>query len=52
MRIVTLTEDSKKELQEILQKRSTNSFPKQEEAVAEIIKNVRERGDEAVFSYT
>ena len=41
MRIVTLTEQSKRELQDILAKRSTDSFRKQEDAVAEIIKNVR-----------
>lgn len=52
MRIVTLTEQSKRELQDILAKRSTDSFRKQEDAVAEIIKNVRANGDSAVFDYT
>ena len=52
MRIVTLTEQSKRELQDILAKRSTDSFRKQEDAVAEIIKNVRANGDCAVFDYT
>ncbi len=52
MRIVKLTDASKKELQLTLQKRSTNSFREQEEKVADIIKNVRENGDKAVFDYT
>lgn len=52
MKIVNLTEETKKELQETLQRRSTNSFKEQEEKVAEIIRNVRENGDSAVFAYT
>ena len=52
MKIVKLTDASKKELQQTLQKRSTNSFREQEEKVAAIIKNVRENGDRAVFDYT
>lgn len=52
MKIVNLTEETKKELQETLQRRSTNSFKEQEEKVAEIIRNVRENGDSSVFAYT
>lgn len=52
MKIVNLTEETKKELQETLQRRSTNSFKEQEKKVAEIIRNVRENGDSAVFAYT
>lgn len=52
MKIVNLTEETKKKLQETLQRRSTNSFKEQEEKVAEIIRNVRENGDSAVFAYT
>ena len=33
-------------------KRSPDSYPREEAIVADIIKNVRERGDEAVFEYT
>ena len=33
-------------------KRSPDSYPREEAIVADIIKNVRERGDEAIFEYT
>ncbi len=33
-------------------KRSPDSYPREEAIVSDIIKNVRERGDEAVFEYT
>lgn len=52
MRIVRLNDNTKKNLQSDLLKRSPNSYGKYEAAVAEIISNVRERGDEAVFEYT
>ena len=52
MRIVTLNEETRNHIQENLLKRSPNHYGKYEAAVEEIIKNVREGGDAALFSYT
>ena len=52
MRIVRLNENTKKNLQSDLLKRSPNSYGRYEAAVSEIISNVRERRDAAVFEYT
>ncbi len=52
MRIVELNELSKRDLMEKLLKRSPSSYPIEEKAVSEILGNVREKGDEALFSYT
>lgn len=52
MKIVKLTEDSKKNLLENLLKRSPNSYGQYEQTVAAIIENVKANGDEALFSYT
>lgn len=52
MQIVKLTKDTKKDLLERLLKRSPNSYPEFESRVAEIIQEVKEKGDEALFSYT
>ena len=52
MRIVTLTEETKKNILENLLKRSPNSYGEYEGRVAEIVEQVKQRGDEAVFSYT
>ena len=52
MKIIPLTRESKEELLRTLAMRSTDSFVKQQAAVDEIVRNVRERGDEAVFEYT
>lgn len=52
MRIVALTEETKKNILENLLKRSPGQYGTYEEAVAEIVEAVRERGDEALFSYT
>lgn len=52
MRILTLTEDTRKNLLEDLLKRSPNSYKQYENSVNEIIENVRQNGDSAVFSYT
>ncbi len=52
MRIVQLTENTKKDILSDLLKRSPSSYGEYEETVAEIIENVRENGDEAVFGYT
>ncbi len=52
MRIVKLTEESKSELLDILQKRSPASYTEYENTVNDIISNVRENGDKALFEYT
>ena len=52
MRILKLTEDTRKNLLEDLLKRSPNSYKQYEDNVNEIIENVRRNGDSAVFSYT
>lgn len=52
MRTVRLTADSQKDLLDSLLKRSPNNYSEYEDVVAGIIKNVRENGDQAVFSYT
>lgn len=52
MRTVTLTKESTKDLLENLLKRSPASYGRYESVVAEILAAVRERGDEALFSYT
>lgn len=52
MKIIKLTEESKKNILEDLLKRSPNSYGKFEASVNEIIANVREKKNEAIFSYT
>ena len=52
MRIVELTDESKNNILENLLKRSPNSYGKFESAVAEILLNIKTRGDEALFEYT
>ena len=52
MNIVTLTEESKNNLLENLLKRSPNNYGQYETIVADIIADVREKKDQAVFSYT
>ncbi len=52
MKISKLTADSKKEFQELLAARAMGSFPELEEKVANILENVRTRGDEALFDYS
>lgn len=52
MRILQLSQETKSNILEDLLKRSPNSYGEYEERVAAIIDTVREKGDEAVFSYT
>ena len=52
MRIVKLTKESKSNILENLLKRSPNSYGKCESAVADILANVKSRGDDALFEYT
>ena len=52
MRTVRLTKESTKDILENLLKRSPNNYGKFEAAVADILANVKEKGDESLFSYT
>lgn len=52
MRIVTLNENTKKNLLNDLLKRSPNNYTEYTAAVQEIVDNVRENGDKALFEYT
>jgi histidinol dehydrogenase len=52
MQTLRLTKDTKKTILNQLQSRSPATYQGFEEQVNEIIRNVRERGDEALFAYT
>lgn len=52
MKRIELTEQTKQDLLDSLLKRSPNHYGQYEAVVADIITNVREKGDEAVFEYT
>lgn len=52
MNVINLTEESIQGLLTDLLKRSPNNYPEYEGTVNEIIETVREKGDEALFSYT
>ena len=52
MRIVKLDESSKKNILENLLQRSPNQYGTYEAAVKDILHNVEQNGDEAVFAYT
>ena len=52
MRIITLNEDTKKNLLKDLLKRSPANYGSYEATVAEIVEKVRTLGDQAVFDYT
>lgn len=52
MRIINLNEDSKNTLLEQLIKRSPQSYGQYEQTVNEIIENVKENRDKALFDYT
>ena len=52
MRTVRLTKESTKDILENLLKRSPNNYGKFEDAVADILANVKAKGDEALFAYT
>ncbi len=51
MNVVRLNKETKKNLLEQLLKRSTNDYGEIEGRVADIIDNVRKRGDAAIFEY-
>jgi len=52
MKTLHLTKENKKDILYELQNRSPESFEEQEKIVRTILQDVRERGDEAVLSYT
>ena len=52
MKTLEMNKETIKDLLETLLKRSPTNYTQYESAVAEIIGNVRAKGDEAVFSYT
>ena len=52
MRIVSLTEETKKDLLRDLLKRSPSQYGQYESIVADIIEQVKTRGDKALFEYT
>lgn len=52
MRTVRLTKESTKDILENLLKRSPNNYGKFESAVADILAQVKEKGDEALFTFT
>ena len=52
MRIIKLTEETKINLMNDLLKRSPNNYSQYESTVNEIIENVRENKDKAIFEYT
>lgn len=52
MRILNLTQESKKNILNDLLKRSPNNYGEYESVVNEILQNVKRSGDSAVFEYT
>ena len=52
MKIIKITEESRKDILDNLLKRSPSSYGEYEKTVASIVEDVRNRGDEALFSYT
>ena len=52
MRIIELTQDTKRDLLGTLLKRSPNNYGSYEATVADIVNDVRVRGDEALCAYT
>ncbi len=52
MRMIELTKESKKNLLEDLLKRSPNNYGEYEDTVADIVKQVKEEGDKALFAFT
>lgn len=52
MRIITLTKESKQDILNNMLKRSPNNYGNYEKIVQDILSQVKEKGDEAVFSFT
>ena len=52
MRIIPLTDETKNNILDDLLKRSPNNYDKYQDTVNEILNEVKEKGDKAVFQYT
>lgn len=52
MKTIRLTAETRKDILDNLLKRSPNNYTQYEKVVADIIANVREKGDAALFDYT
>ena len=52
MKTIILDKDSKKDILDNLLKRSPTSYGQYESVVADVINNVKENKDKAVFEYT
>ena len=52
MKILTLNEENKKNILENLLKRSPNQYEAQTAVVAEILDNIKQKKDAALFDYT
>lgn len=52
MKIIELSKETKQSILDDLLKRSPNNYTQYEDTVNEIIKNVKQNGDKAVFDYT
>ncbi len=52
MRIIKLNEETKKDILNDLLKRSPNNYDSFADSVNEILTNIKEKGDEALFDYT
>ena len=52
MRIISLSQDTRKNVLNDLLKRSPNNYGQYESTVNEIIENVKQNGDKALFEYT
>lgn len=52
MRIISLSQDTRKDVLNDLLKRSPNNYGQYESTVNEIIENVKQNGDNALFEYT
>lgn len=52
MKTIRLTAETRKDILDNLLKRSPNNYAQYEKVVADIIANVREKGDAALFDYT
>ena len=52
MKITKLTNETKNKLMSDLLKRTTDDYTEQENVVKEVIKNIHDRGDAALFEYT
>ena len=52
MRVLELTQENKKNVLDELIKRSPNHYGEYEAIVADIVENIKENGDKALFEYT